>query len=150
MDELIYDDVPYFNFDKVNMKAKVLRIYDGDTIICAFEYNNKYYKHKFRLRGIDTPEIKDGSMDAFEARNTLIKLITSCNIDINDKSSYQKINNLLKTNNKYISINCFEYDKYGRILADIYVEDNNSNEQTLTNVNEYMLRNGLAKKYEML
>ena len=40
------------------VKARVVNIYDGDTITCILPINNKYYNFKIRLAGIDTCEIK--------------------------------------------------------------------------------------------
>jgi micrococcal nuclease len=90
-------------------KAYVIKVYDGDTITIAFKLNsdtnNITYKKNVRLNGIDTPEIRSKNSEekvcAKLARDYLCNLIL-----------YKEIN--LK--------NCL-YDKYGRLLADLYLDD---------------------------
>ncbi len=39
--------------------AKILKIYDGDTITAVFHVKGELRKYKVRINGIDTAEMKD-------------------------------------------------------------------------------------------
>ena len=105
--------------------AKVVKVYDGDTITVAaklpFE-NSPIYRFSVRLRSIDSPEIKGKSKKecdlAIEARDALHHLI------------YGKIIEL-RNNGK---------EKYGRLLADLYYND--------IHINKWMVDNGYAINYD--
>jgi endonuclease YncB( thermonuclease family) len=103
----------------------VLKVYDGDTIMVAsklpFE-NSPIYRFSVRLAGIDTPEIKGKTENeknmAKEAKNKLQNMIM----------------------NKYILLKNVNTEKYGRILADIYLED--------LHINKWLIEQNLAVKYD--
>lgn len=105
--------------------AKVIKVYDGDTITVAaklpFE-NSPIYRFSVRLRGIDSPEIKGTTKQecelAIKSRDALHNLIFGKIIE-------------LKNNGK---------EKYGRLLADIYFKD--------LHINNWMVDNGYALKYD--
>ena len=111
---------------KPNIKKKVyvIKVYDGDTITIVYknESDKKVYKGSLRLRGIDTPEIRTKNK--------------------NEKEIAQIAKNRLNTLvfNKYIRLEKIDYDKYGRILADIYVKN--------INISEYMVNKRFAVKYD--
>ena len=50
---------------------------------------------------------------------------------------------LLEKNNKIISIKCYEFDKYGRLLVELL--DNENNTKTY---NDILIEEGMAKKYD--
>lgn len=58
-----YTKIEKFSLNNMIFDAKVIKVYDGDTITVVFNYNNKYYKWNCRLNGIDTPEIKSNNED---------------------------------------------------------------------------------------
>ena len=105
--------------------GRVIKVYDGDTITIAsklpFE-DSPLYRLSVRLNGIDTPEIKGKSEDektaAKNARNALSGLVM----------------------NKYVSLQNIESEKYGRILADVYVDS--------LHVNAWMIQHRYAISYE--
>ena len=105
--------------------AKVIKVYDGDTITVAAKLPFKesaIYRFSVRLRSIDSPEIKGQSEKECElaivARDALHSLIFGKIIE-------------LRHNGK---------EKYGRLLADLYVND--------LHVNKWMVNNGYAVKYD--
>ena len=85
----------------------VIKVYDGDTITIAsrlpFE-KSPIYRLQVRLRGIDTPEIKGKTQEekicAKRARDSLSSLVL----------------------NKYVRLENIQSEKYGRILADVYLD----------------------------
>ena len=56
----VISDAPYFSncVNNQSIEAKVISVYDGDTIKALFPLNGVMYKWNCRLVGIDTPEIR--------------------------------------------------------------------------------------------
>ncbi len=105
--------------------GQVIKVYDGDTITIAARLpydNSPLYRFSVRLNGIDTPEIKGKTEDeitvAKEARDELSKLILHKNITLKD----------IKT------------EKYGRVLAEVYLDD--------LHINNWMLEQRFAVVYD--
>ena len=109
---------------KIKKDAFVIKVYDGDTITIIYENESdkKVYKGSVRLRGIDTPELRTKNKNekeiALEAKKEMVELVYK----------------------KYIKLKNIDYDKYGRILADIYVKN--------INISEYMVNKRFAVKYD--
>jgi endonuclease YncB( thermonuclease family) len=110
--------------------CKVIKVYDGDTITVAtrLPHDDTLYRFSVRLRGIDSPEIHGKTENekslALKSRDALSNLI------------YHKIILLKKV----------EYEKYGRILADVYLAE--SNEIVSTTINQWMLDENYAVPYD--
>ena len=131
-----YQNTDTWSFKNKFIYCKILKIYDGDTLWGAIKINRKVYKIKIRLEGIDTPELKppksqknrDKEIEAAKkSKDYLIKLI--------DK--------------KIVKIKCGDFDKYGRLLATIFkIERKCYICQSLINVNELMITNNFAKRYD--
>lgn len=103
-------------------QGKVIKVYDGDTFtVMAFLHDN-YYKFHIRLSGIDCPEIKTQNQTehkyATHVRNQLHQLI----------------------HNKTIKLNYTKLDKYGRILANAYLDN--------LHINQWLLDNKFAVPYD--
>lgn len=104
--------------------GKVIKVYDGDTITIAsrLPYNESpLYRFHVRLNGIDTPEIKGGSEHEKELA----------------KKSRDALQSLILGN--YVTLKRLEREKYGRILADVYLGE--------LNVGDWMLQNNYAVTY---
>lgn len=101
------------NYDNGSyINAKVSRVVDGDTIEAKFENE----KLKIRLFGIDAPE----SDQAYGKMATqFLKAIVL---------------------NKEVVLNVKDEDKYGRILAIVYLNDKD--------INQVMVKNGFAWAYD--
>ena len=56
--QTITDDTKLFSFENEQIQAKVVSVYDGDTVKCVFPSNGKMYKWNCRLTGVDTPELR--------------------------------------------------------------------------------------------
>ena len=115
---------PLFSLNGHKTKAKVIKVYDGDSITVIFDYCGKYFSWKCRLIGIDTPEIRGSSEPekklAIKARDYLRSLIL----------------------HKVVDLECFKFDKYGRLLVDVRTDD------TVGTVNELMISKDYAKPYD--
>lgn len=118
-----YNDLntPLFSFNGISCISRVVDITDGDTIKTIINFNNNFYKIIVRLNNIDTCETKskceNNKLLGIEAKKRLFNLITNKNIDNNDKKEIKKE---LNTNYYTVFIKCYDFDKYGRVLADIY------------------------------
>ena len=105
--------------------GKVIKVYDGDTITIASKLpdtNFPIYRFSVRFRGIDSAEIKGVTEKeksiAIMARDKLHELI------------YGKI----------VTLKNLGTEKYGRVLADVYLDN--------LFVNKWMLDNHYAVPYE--
>ena len=108
-------------------KGQVIKVYDGDTItIAAYmpyaDGSSPLFRFSVRLNGIDTPEIKGHSEDEKKAA----------------KDSRAALNEKLL--HRVVSLKNVQTEKYGRILADVYLDD--------LHVNQWMLDNNYAVKYD--
>ena len=142
-------DIPEFSLNGINTIGKVVDVYDGDTCKIILVYQNNLLRFNCRLNFLDTPEIKPLKnkhnreleiADAIKCRNKLIQLATSCEININDNLTKHQIILLLNSNNKVIKIKCHEFDKYGRLLVELYYGDKT--------INTILIEDGYAKTYD--
>ena len=93
--------------------GKVIKVYDGDTITIANKLpikNSPMYRFSVRLDGIDAPEIKSKQewekMCARQAKDFLSSKILGKIVELKDVKN----------------------EKYGRILATVYLNDKNINQ----------------------
>lgn len=116
------EDVPMFSLNGYLTEAKVVKVYDGDTVHVVFKYFEKYYRWIGRIAHVDTPELRTKNLEekkkGYEVRDKLRELIFG----------------------KVVQLHCHEFDKYGRLLIDIQIDD--------IKVDEWLITNGYAKKYE--
>lgn len=103
-------------------KAKVLGVYDGDTMTLLIDVGfNIFLKEKCRLYGLDTPEIRTKNAKekalGLEARDFVRDLILK----------------------KEVIVKTYKEGKFGRYLVDIYV--NNSK------LNDILVKKGYARVY---
>lgn len=114
-----------FSLENKCVVGKCVHVYDGDTVHVIFRIpnlNDQAYKWVIRLTGIDTPEMK--SKDAAE------------------KAAAVRARDYLRGEilNKIVVVECGEFDKYGRLLGQIYVND--------ICLNHKMVELGHAKAYD--
>ena len=107
------------------VKVEKSQVYDGDTIqnvLISLKDFNTTFKRTIRLSGIDAPEIRTKDLAekklGFKARDWLRALIAGQNIQLQIEGR----------------------EKYGRSLGTIFLNGEN--------VNELMVKKGLAKRYE--
>ena len=106
-------------------KGVVIKVYDGDTITIASKLpypESKLYRFSVRLNEIDCPEIK--SKDENEKQCAQI--------------AKQEMSDLVL--NKIVTLKNVDTEKYGRILADVYIGD--------LHVNKHMIEKRLAVTYD--
>lgn len=105
--------------------GEVIKVYDGDTITIAAKLpyeSSPLYRIHVRLNGIDTPEIKGKSPEekelSKEARESLSNLVLHKKVQLKNVSS----------------------EKYGRLLADVHLDD--------LHVNQWLIEQRYAVKYD--
>jgi len=117
------DTIPYVHpIDK----GKVIKVYDGDTITIASKISHvsdsPIYRFSVRLRGIDSPEIK--------SKYSIEKELA--------KKSQKALSDLIL--GKVVYLKDVGMDKYGRVLANVYVDQ--------INISQWMLQNRYAVEYD--
>ena len=106
-------------------KGFVVKVYDGDTItiVSKLPYSNSpLYRFSVRLNGLDCPEIKGETADEKKCAEI----------------ARTEVSNLVL--NKIVTLDNLKNEKYGRILADVYVDN--------LQINNHMLEKRLAVAYD--
>ena len=108
-------------------EGRVIKCYDGDTItLAAYPYKeSELYKFSVRLNGIDCPEIRS-------------KIHSEKQCALLAKATIES-----KILNKMIILKNVKTEKYGRLLADIYLKD-----EPTTSIALWMIEQKLAVKYD--
>ena len=122
-DDITWQDTVEFTFP-IN-GGRVIKVYDGDTITIAAKLpfdNSPLYRLSVRLNGIDTPEIKGKTGDEKTAA----------------KQVKDALSNLIL--NKRVSLKNIQTEKYGRILADVYIGE--------LHINQWLITEKYAVKYD--
>ena len=110
--------------------GKVVSVYDGDTIKVVFPFHETLYKWNCRLSRVDTPELR--------TKNELEKKF---GYEVRDKLRKKILN-------KVINVKCGEFDKYGRLLTELYIEDENINQWLIDNEYAFEYDGGTKKSWE--
>lgn len=125
---------PKFTLKGINSYGRLVSLHDGDTITVILPLYNNFYKFCIRLNNIDTCEMNSKLNEnvelAYKARNRLFELITNKIIDNNWKK--KQIETYLDDNIYLIWLECLDFDKYGRLLANIKIKD--SDNETLSDI----------------
>ena len=123
------NSTPKFSLKDAHKICKIVDVYDGDTVRGVFEHNGQFNKWTIRMYGYDSPEMRPSrslenreeiKQKARESRDYLKKLIL----------------------NKTIYLHCLDFDKYGRVLANIYIDGLNNK-----SVNDHMVENNYGYAY---
>lgn len=106
--------------------GKIVDVYDGDSVKIVFLlFENdplKLYKWTCRLINVDTPEIRTKNLS--------------------EKEFGIKVRDFLREKilNKMVKIKCYNFDKYGRLLVEIYLDN--------LCINNWLIESGYAKYYD--
>lgn len=123
--DIKWEDTVEFTFPITG--GRVIKVYDADTITIASKlpyHESPMYRLSVRLNGIDTPEIK-GKDISDEEKNAA-------------KVARDFVHNLVF--NKFVRLENVQSEKYGRILADVYLGD--------IHLNELLIKDRYAVKYD--
>jgi micrococcal nuclease len=118
------EHTPFFSLNGKSFDAKVVKVYDGDTINIVFKYFDQYLKWNCRIAHVDTPELRTKNEQekklGYEVRDKLRELIDG----------------------KIVKVKCGDFDKYGRLLVEIFIPDKD------IYVDKWLITNNYAKMYE--
>ena len=118
-----------FSFEGRECIGKVVDVYDGDTVKIVFPLSEKeperLYRWNCRLINVDTPEIRTKNLK--------------------EKAYGKQVRDKLREKilNKLVYVKCLDFDKYGRLLVEIF-----DNEQCEECINNWLILNEYAKKYD--
>ena len=108
------------------IRARVIDVYDGDTITVVFFVGSEPVQMKIRLNGIDTPEIRAG-----KGKLKIEKIA--------GKKCRDYLNSLV--GDKIVTLVIYKWDKYGgRMVGDIYVDG--------MNISQHIIEKGYANPYD--
>lgn len=136
------DNTTFFSLNGLKTDARVVSVTDGDTLVLIVPVFDKYYKFSTRISGIDTCEVHSKNLEAkdkgLDAKIRVIELLTSRKVskDITRK----QVLDIFMNNVYTVYIECQDFDKYGRLLADVFVKDKK--------LSDILLEEKLAYKYE--
>ena len=109
-------------------KAKCIRVIDGDTIDCDVDLDFCFYaKLRLRLARINAAELNSKDLAVRERAIKAKEYLTTWLLD------------------KNIEIVSYKTEKYGRYLAEIYIDEQSD---FAINFNDVLLTTGLVDKYE--
>jgi len=138
-----YENTKKFSLSGLECYARVVKVYDGDTITVVMKVFGDVYKFSVRISGIDACEMTSKNPEekakAIKARNRILQML-NC-IDSVDKVLTNKdILHMLNIKVYIVKVKCFDFDKYGRLLADVFINEKN--------IGEVLLNDKLAYKYD--
>ena len=148
MENDLFKDHNYFNTSHLSLQyikayARIVNVHDGDTITVIMNIFNGYYKLDIRLIGIDTCEMNskldEAKKLAINARNRILQLI-GINININEELTSKDIIKFLNDKVYILWIECGDNDKYGRILANVFINNES--------IGDILIKEHLAIKYD--
>lgn len=105
-----------FDLRERTITAKVLSVYDGDTITIGYKFRGRYWKSSLRIYGIDTPELKPRRQGRTEESI------------LEEKKAAEKARDYLSGRifGKLITVKFNKSnDKYGRLLGEVFLGKEN-------------------------
>ena len=123
----------YMTLENNEYTAKIVYIYDGDTMHVVFKEFGTFFRWNCRISGVDTPELR--------TRNE------------KEKEMGYKVRDVLRDNlmDKIVKIKCGEFDKYGRLLIDVFIPEemkSSSQSQETKLLSTWLIENGYAYAYD--
>jgi len=120
-------NIPEFNLNGVETYARVYSMYDGDTMSVILPVFDNYFRFTLRLNGIDTCEMRSKIVQnkkrAIQARNQILQwLLPDKHISLEEPYTRKQIQTLLHERPILVWVKCYVFDKYGRVLADVYLD----------------------------
>ena len=126
------EEMKCFSFKGQTLLGIPTNIYDGDTLSIIFIYNGNRIKYRCRCLGYDSPEMKPLLSNPNRENEKVFALAA--------KTRFTELLN--KSPDGIIRFECFDFDKYGRILVTLW---NGVDEKS---INEMMVEEGHGKKYD--
>lgn len=128
LEDCTYKNTSKFSYAGKIIKAKCVKVYDGDTITVAFGVREKYCRFNIRMDGYDSPEIRSKNKNESEKKEE----------ELWARKSRDFLSNIIL--NKVIMLRCGDFDKYGRILANVAYGGKD--------INTLMISDGYCRPYD--
>jgi endonuclease YncB( thermonuclease family) len=120
------NDVPVIPLKDKIVDARLVEVYDGDTVKVVVMLGKEPFLISVRIKGIDAPEIKKSKGKLFEEHLAALKV-------------KQYVEEMLR--GPIIKVRFLKWDKFGgRIIGDVFTNDNQ-------NVADILLEEGWVKPY---
>lgn len=145
-------DIKPLSLDGQICVGYVVDVYDGDTCTVNMKTSAGYHQWKIRMLGYDCPEIRlSAKAEPDERQREVHKL--------HGKVCGNLLRKLIM--GKWVLVKCSAFEKYGRVLGDIYIANKDSlypvlneaqsaepNLSKYLHVNKWMLENTSAQPYD--
>lgn len=140
------------NFDNQLRYARVISIYDGDTITCAVALDGVIRQYKVRMYGYDSPEMKPSLKNPNREAEKVAAV-----------AAKEYLAGLIMGKIIVIKFEPPSFDKYGRLLVTVYYQQPEVNQcfwilslfqtkesyiKNATNINEHMVNQGHGVYYD--
>ena len=121
------NDTPIFTMNGMKTYARVVNVIDGDTLSLVIPLFDKYFKFSVRIYGIDTCEIHSNDTEIKEkglkAKYRVIEMLSKKDVKDVLCISRKQIIDLFNNNMSIVWIECLDFDKYGRLLANVFFDN---------------------------
>lgn len=115
-----------FNLIDFKTWVRVVDVYDGDTMKVIMNYRGNVDQWTVRMNGYDSPEMKPAKSNPNrEKEKAAAQLARQALIDLTRQPVFMRV---------------VGFDKYGRLLAEVY--------QGKTHINQWMIANGHGYPYD--
>jgi len=111
-------------FNDKEIEGKIVNVYDGDSVKIIIPFLDYFFRVTCRLAHVDTPEIRAKTI---EEKNYAILVRDKLREKILDK---------------VVTIKCGKMDKYGRLLVNIFLYNEEKS------INDWLIENKYAYPYE--
>ena len=119
--------------EKYIYKAKLDRVVDGDTVDALIDVGfDIWFKKRIRFKGVDTWESR--------TRNLEEKAL-----GLKAKARTKELLEKVSSKSGYFRIKSYGLGKYGRVIADVFIEDKNGKQW---NINQTLISEGHAYVYD--
>ncbi len=119
--------------DKYIYRAKLDRVVDGDTVDALIDVGfDIWFKKRIRFKGVDTWESRTRNLE--EKKKGLAA-----------KARTKELLEKVSSKSGYFRIKSYGTGKYGRVLADLFIQDKEGN---TININKQLIKEGHAYIYE--
>ncbi len=142
--------VPEFSLAGKTLPGKVVSCYDGDTFHAVLETAFGLWRFSCRMAGYDTPEMKppktkvDRDIEkgrALKSKHALLTKVSDSAPDLAALATNVELDAAVLKNRKIIQVVCKEFDKYGRLLVEVPLDDGST-------VNQWMIQQGYGYAYD--
>ena len=141
-------NTPYLSLNGITTKARVVSVYDGDTLTLVVPFKDDFYKVNCRMLGIDTCEIKSkiqqNKNTAVRARNRVLQMLGVPISDLDIVLPKQKLQLILSEKVYTCWVRCYETEKFGRTLVDVWA----GADMSMPTIAQILLNEKLAYEYK--